>query len=120
MILLTVGGDNVFVVRDYSSRRSSLSSPGGSKDGSDSGSGDVFAVQSDKHLLSSLSSARGSIVALEVANKDLLDALASRHSELEKMTAECTDWKRKYEDLQGKYDEQCSAESKSKKRIGEL
>ena len=55
-----------------------------------------FNIQSDKHLLSSLSSARGSIVALEVANKDLLDALSSRHNDLEKIQKECNDWQNKY------------------------
>lgn len=55
-----------------------------------------FNVQSDKHLLSSLSSARGSIVALEVANKDLLDALSSRHTDLEKVQKECNEYQNKY------------------------
>jgi chromosome segregation ATPase len=53
-------------------------------------------VQSDKHLLASLSSARGSILSLEIANKDLLDALSSRHDELDKAKAEMSD-------LQGRF-----------------
>lgn len=40
--------------------------------------------ESDNHLMASLTSARGSIVSLETANKDLLDALSARYTELEK------------------------------------
>ena len=41
-------------------------------------------VDSDNHLLNSLASARGSLVSLETANKDLLDALSSRSQEIER------------------------------------
>ena len=59
-------------------------------------SSNPFTVQSDKHLLASLTSARGSIVSLETANKDLLDALSSRHNELEKAKADHSDLLNRY------------------------
>merc|ERR1711871_1598073 len=54
-----------------------------------------YTVASDKHLLASLTSARGSIASLETANKDLLDALSSRHSDLEKAKVEIVEWQNK-------------------------
>jgi hypothetical protein len=56
----------------------------------------AFSVASDKHLLASLTSARGSIVSLETANKDLLDALSSRHQDLEKAKLEAAEWQNKF------------------------
>ena len=53
------------------------------------------------HLLASLNSARDSIQSLEIANKDLLDALASRNSELEKVKAESYEWQNKHDVLNG-------------------
>ena len=53
------------------------------------------------HLLASLNSARDSIQSLEMANKDLLDALASRNSELEKVKAESYEWQNKHDALNG-------------------
>ena len=64
---------------------------------SQTASGDVFLPRTDpsklsspefnhedgRHLLASLSQARGSIVSLETANKDLLDALNSKQTELD-------------------------------------
>ena len=36
-------------------------------------------------------------MALEVANKDLLDALSNRHADLEKIQEDCFEWRNKYE-----------------------
>ena len=57
--------------------------------------------EGSEHLLASLNSARGSIQSLEVANKDLLDALASRNVELEKAKTESYEWQNKHDVLNG-------------------